>query len=291
MATDLSGKTILITGGNAGIGKETAVALARMGADVVIVSRNHARGEAAVAEIRQRSGSQRVSMLQADMASMQSIRALADAFKAGHGRLDVLVNNAGALHYERHETADGLEMTFGVNHIGYFLLTHLLQDLLKATPGARIVNVSSEAHRMGRVNFDDLNSTRSYGAYPAYGTSKLMNLLFTYELARRLEGTGVTVNALHPGVIASGFGSGGNLFWRVGFALVRPFMQSAEGGARTSIFLASSPEVEGVTGKYFIRCKPRRSSAASYDQATARRLWEVSEQICGLAPGTGSAGA
>ena len=285
MPTDMTGKVCLVTGANQGIGKETAVALARMGASVVMTSRDRAKGEAALADVRSRSGGN-IEVMPADFGSLASTRQLAADFKAKHERLDVLVNNAGAIVTTRSETADGFETTFGVNHLGYFLLTNLLLDTIKAGAPARIVNVSSNAHTRREMDFQDLNTTGKYSAMKAYARSKLANVLFTYELARRLAGTGVTANCLHPGVVRTGFGKNNAGLVRVAFQafqiVARPWLLSPEKGAATSIYLASSPEVEGVTGKYFVQCRETLSSAASYDEAAQRKLWEISEEMCGL---------
>ena len=279
----MAGKTCLVTGANQGIGKETAVALAQMGAEVIITARHREKGEAALADIRQRSGNSRVDLMLADFASFDSIRQFASAFQSAHPRLHVLVNNAGAYNATRTLTRDGFETTFGVNHLGYFLVTKLLLDTIKASAPARIVSVSSGAHARGKMNFDDLQGERSYAGFGAYGQSKLANVLFTYELARRLENTGITANCLHPGVVMTGFGKNnsgmiGNLFG-VFQAVGRPFLLTPEKGAQTSIYLASSPDVEGVTGKYFAKSREQQSNAVSHDQDVARRLWEVSEEM------------
>lgn len=279
----MAGKTCLVTGANQGIGKETAVALAQMGAEVVITARHREKGEAALADIRQRSGNDRVDLMLADFASFDSIRQFASAFQSTHPRLHVLVNNAGAYNATRTLTRDGFETTFGVNHLGYFLATKLLLDTIKASAPARIVSVSSNAHTRGKMNFDDLQGERSYAGFGAYGQSKLANVLFTYELARRLEHTGVTANCLHPGVVMTGFGKNnpgmiGSLFG-VFQAVGRPFLLTPEKGAQTSIYLASSPDVEGVTGKYFAKSREKQSNAISHDPEVARRLWEVSEEM------------
>ena len=286
-APDMSGKTVLVTGANQGIGLETAVSLARMGANVTMTSRDAAKGEAALAEVKSRSGNNNVELMLADFGSLDSTRKLAAAFQAKHNRLDVLVNNAGAIQMSRSETADGFETTFGVNHLGYFLLTSLLLDLLKASAPARIVNVASRAHlRTPGMNFDDLNSRQKFSGMGAYAQSKFANVLFTYELARRLEGSGVTANALHPGVVRTGFGKNNAGLIRVAFQALqligRPWFLSPEQGAQTSIYLASSPEVEGVSGKYFADCREEPSSPASRDEEAQRRLWEMSEQMVGL---------
>lgn len=273
---------MLVTGANAGIGKVTARELAKMGATVVMVARSRERGTAALAEVKAASGNNRVDLLLADLSSQASIRQLADDFRAKYDHLHVLVNNAGAYFMKRQETVDGLEMTFALNHLGYFMLTLLLLDMLKASAPARIVNVTSGAHFGGRLNFDDLQAKKRYAGFPVYGASKLANVLFTYELARRLEGTGVTANCLHPGFVASNFAHNNGFLAQLGMKALRPFALSVEQGAETSIYLASSPEVEGVTGKYFTKKKAVKSSAQSYDVETARHLWQASADLTGL---------
>ena len=288
MSDQMKGKTAIVTGGNNGIGLETAVGLARLGARVVITARNQAKGEAALADIKNRSESDNVELMLADFASLASIRAFAAEFQTNHDRLDVLVNNAGGINTSRSETLDGFETTFGVNHLGYFLVTNLLLDVLKASAPARVVSVSSRAHLRSRgINFDDLNAEQRYSGMGIYGESKLANVLFTYELARRLEGSGVTANCLHPGVVRSGFGQNNGgltaLLFKSFYTLLMPLTKSTARGAETSIYLASSPEVEGVTGKYFADSKETPSSPASHDEEAAKRLWEISEQMTGLA--------
>ncbi len=288
MSDQMKGKTVVVTGGNNGIGLETAVELTRLGAHVAITARSQAKGEAALADIKNRSESDDVELLLADFASLASTRRFAEKFKTNHDRLDVLVNNAGGINTSRSETLDGFETTFGVNHLGYFLVTNLLLDLLKASAPARVVSVSSGAHlRTKGMDFDDLNSEQSYSGMGVYGRSKLANVLFTYELARRLEGSGVTANCLHPGVVRSGFGQNNGgliaLVFKSAYTLMTPFTKSNAQGAETSIYLASSPEVEGVTGKYFVDSEETPSSPASHDEEAARRLWEISEQMTGLA--------
>jgi NAD(P)-dependent dehydrogenase (short-subunit alcohol dehydrogenase family) len=269
----------MVTGASSGIGKMTAVGLARLGASVIAVCRDQGRGEAAVREIEGAGGGGEVSLMLCDLSSQRSIRAFAAEFKAKHQRLHVLVNNAGLILGQRTVTEDGLEGTFALNHLGYFLLTDLLLDVLKASAPARIVSVASEAQRMGHLDFDDLQAERSYGALRAYGQSKLANIVFTYELARRLEGTGVTANVLHPGAVASNFGETARGPLRLLVKMLRPFMLSSERGADTAIWLASSPEVEGVSGKYFTKRKAISSSMESYDPEVARLLWEASERL------------
>jgi NAD(P)-dependent dehydrogenase (short-subunit alcohol dehydrogenase family) len=210
---------------------------------------------------------------------MTQVRHVAEQFLAQYGRLDVLVNNAGAVFATRQVSADGYEMTMALNHLNYFYLTQLLQERLLGSAPARIVNVSSDAHRAGSIGFDDLMSERKYSGFRVYSMSKLANVMFTYELARRLEGSGVTANALHPGFVASNFGRSNGGMWGVLMPIAHLFALSPERGAETSIYLAASPEVEGVTGRYFDKKQPVKSSAASYDVAAQRRLWEASEQL------------
>lgn len=271
-----------MTGANAGVGKETALALARLGATVVMVARSAERGAAALADARRQSGSEQLSLLLADLSSQASIRQLAADFKAKYDRLHVLVNNAGAIFMRRQESVDSLEMTFALNHLGYFLLTNLLLDVLKASAPARIVNVSSAAHHSGEIDFDDLQAGSNYNGLRAYSASKLANVLFTYELARRLEGTGVTANCLHPGFVGSNFAKNNGLLARLGMTVLRPFALSPAKGAETPIYLASSAEVESVTGQYFEKKKRVQSAAASYDEAMARRLWDASVALTGV---------
>jgi NAD(P)-dependent dehydrogenase (short-subunit alcohol dehydrogenase family) len=278
----MENKVCLVTGATNGIGKVTALELARRGAMVVLAGRSAAKTDAVVAEIKVRSGNDHAEGLVADLSTQAGVRALADAFKARYNRLDVLVNNAGAIFNERRESADGIEMTFALNHLSYFLLTHLLLDVLKASAPARIVNVSSNAHMGSGINFDDLEFKHGYMNFRVYAQSKLANILFTTELARRLQGTGVTANALHPGFVSSGFGRNDGSMMNIGMMLMRPFQISPEKGAETTLYLATSPEVEGVTGGYFSKRKPARTSSAARDQAAAERLWAISEQMTGV---------
>jgi len=279
----INGKVVLITGGNAGVGKETAVGLAREGAHVVFTSRDPARGADALADIRKRSGSDTVEVMPLDLASFASIRTFSEAFLASHDRLDVLVNNAGLVQQQRALTDDGFEMTFGVNHLGHFLLTSLLLDRLCASAPARVVVVSSHAHKHagGGLDFDDLQSERAYKSFQVYGKTKLANIYFTREQARRVDPSEVTVNALHPGFVASRFGRDGDTgrLGDVAMVLGRPFAISPEKGALTSIWLASSPDVEGTTGGYFYKCKPSTPSKLAQDDEIARRLWAVSDEL------------
>ncbi len=276
----MQGNTVLVTGANQGIGKAAAIALARKGARVVLVSRNADKGAAALAEVQAASPQRDGELLVADLSSQAEVRRLAAEFRARHARLDVLVNNAGVIVPERHTTVDGIEETFAVDHLAPMLLTLELMDLLKASAPARVVTVSSEAHRGASMHWDDLQfRSHKYRSFKAYGQSKLANILFTYELARRLEGTGVTANALHPGVIASGFGQTYPGPLSVLVKIARPFLLTPEEGAATSVYLASSPEVEGITGQYFSKCRPVRSNAVSYDIASQRKLWALSVEM------------
>jgi NAD(P)-dependent dehydrogenase (short-subunit alcohol dehydrogenase family) len=277
---NMNEKICLVTGANSGIGKVTAKALAASGATVIMVCRNRDKGEAARDEIVRETRNENVDLMFADFSDMSQIRRLAAEVKAKYPRMHALVNNAGAYNDKRTLTADGYETTFAVNHLGYFLLTFELLDLLKSSAPARVVNVSSEAHRSSRINLDDLNLEKGYGGWKAYGQSKLANVLFTYELARRLKGAGVTANCMHPGVVGTGF------FNKIGglagkfLRLFAPFMRTPEKGADTVIWLASSPEVEGITGKYFVDRKEQATNPESYNTAIAARLWEVSERMC-----------
>jgi NAD(P)-dependent dehydrogenase (short-subunit alcohol dehydrogenase family) len=235
-----------------------------------------------VAQIKSQTGNQKVESLLADLSSRQQVRELAQRFREHYHRLDVLVNNAGGIWMKRQETADGLEMTFAVNHLAYFLLTNQLVDLLRASAPSRVVNVSSRAHQRAALDFDDLMGTHRYGGWQAYCRSKLANLPFTYELARRLHGTGVTVNALHPGWVATGFAANNRWPGRLIYLASRLFAISPENGARTVVYLASAPEVAGVSGRYFVRVLAVPSSDASYEDTAARRLWQVSAELTGL---------
>jgi retinol dehydrogenase 12 len=278
---DLAGKTVLVTGATTGIGLETAKGLAGMGARVLVHGRSAARGEAALAEIKRASPNANIEFIQADLASLASVRGMAEDVLARAPKLDVLINNAGAINESRTTTADGHEMTFGVNHLAGFYLTLLLLDRLKASAPARIVNVSSTAHRNGRMHFDDLNLTKGYNIATAYGQSKLANILFTRALAKRLAGSGVTANALHPGVVRTGFGYNNSGWFRTLIGVIGAFAISAKDGAKTSIYVASAPELANVSGEYFDKCKPDTPSSAARDDAAAERLWTMSLQMTG----------
>jgi retinol dehydrogenase-12 len=278
----MKGKICLVTGATGGIGFETARALARKGAHVILVGHNMKRGEAAMERIRAADEQASVEFMLADLSVQEQIRLLAKGVQERLDHLDVLVNNAGGFFLRRRESADGFEMTWALDYLNYFSLGNLLLDLLKSSAPSRIVNVSSAMHEGAKIHFDDLQFKSRYSGWKAYGQAKLADLIFTYELARRLEGTGVTANALHPGFVATNIGQQS--------PLLRPLMKivyafgakSAREGAQTSIYLASSPEIEGVSGKYFVDQKPSPSSDASHDRETAQRLWAISEKMTGL---------
>lgn len=276
MSQLLRDKICLITGATAGIGKETALGLACRGARVAIVGRDPDRTRATADWIRRKASTAEVSFLLADLSSQSEVRRVAREFSDRYSRLDVLVNNAGAIFARRETTVDGFERTWALNHLAYFLLTYELLELLKASAPARIVNVASTMHTGGFIDFGDLLGEKNYGGIRAYSQSKLANVLFTYALARRLEGTGVTANCLHPGGVATGFGQNTRGALKLLMKAARPFLITAEQGAATSIYLASSPDTEGTSGRYFAKCKPVRSSAASHDEALQERVWALS---------------
>ena len=285
---DMHGKTVVVTGGNSGIGLETAAALATMGARVLVTARNADKGRAAVADITQRNdGHAQVQLVVFDLADLASVRRGAEEILEQAPRIDVLVNNAGLVLSERRETVDGYEATFAINHLGPFLFTNLLLDRMRESAPARVVNVASTAHASARkgIHFDDLQSRQRYGGMRVYGQSKLANILFTLELARRLEGSAVTANSLHPGTVRTGYGADGDAsgFLAFGLKLSGPFFLTPAKGAQTSIYLASSPEVEGVSGQYFVKCKPVQPKPPARDAEAAHRLWRVSEELVGLA--------
>lgn len=278
----MRGKTCIITGATSGIGLETAARLGALGARLVLVGRNREKGEAALARLRADVPGVAVEMHYADLSRPDEIRGLADALLARAARIDVLLNNAGAIFVRREIAADGLEQTFALNHMAYFRLTALLRDRLIASAPARIVNVSSEAHRGARLDFDDLQSARHYSGWRAYGRSKLANILFTRELARRLERTGVTANCLHPGFVATAFGDNNRGPLRFGLAVGKLLVAiSVQRGAQTPVYLASSPELDGKSGKYFSNCRERQPDARARDDRTAARLWAESERLAG----------
>ncbi len=278
----MNGKICMVTGATSGIGEVTAQVLAQQGATIVIVGRSKEKSIATVDRIKEQTGNSSVEFLLADLSVQKEVRQLAEQFKSRYQRLNVLVNNAGAFVFKRQETIDGLEMSFALNHLNYFLLTNLLLDKIRASAPARIINVSSSAHEGAKINFNDLQGRQKYGGMRAYGQSKLANVLFTYELARRLEGSGVTVNALHPGLVATNFGKNNKGIVRQVMRLVHLFAISPEKGAQTIIYLATSPEVEHVTGHYFVKQKDVKSLEESYDKTVAEKLWQVSVELTGL---------
>ena len=280
MLNQIPEKTVLVTGANAGIGRATATELARMGARVLMACRSAERGAEAQAAVVAEVPGASTELLIADLSSGEGVRALAEQTLQHTDRLDVLVNNAGVFTPSYIPTVDGFETQFAVNHLAPFLLTHLLRDLLVKSAPARVVTVSSEAHKRGQIRWDDLQGEQQYSGLQAYSQSKRANLLFNRELARRLGGTGVTANALHPGVI-------GTRLLFTGFAplrLLRPFLKTPERGARTSVFLASAPAVERLTGLYYIDLEPARPSPAARDDGAARRLWRISAELTGMDP-------
>ena len=278
----MSGRVCVVTGASSGIGRATARALARLGATLALVCRDRGRGEETVATLRAESGNAAVALFLADLSSQAEIRRLAVELCERYPAIHVLVNNAGIVNLRRSTTVDGIEAVFAVNHLAYFLLTHLLLERLRRSAPARIVNVASDAHRFGRIDLDDLGHARRYRAMRVYGSSKLANILFTYELARRLEGTGVTANCLHPGAVATRLGQNNGRLAAAITKLLRPFFRTPEQGAETAVYLASSPAVKDVSGKYFVDCREARSSRASYDTQLARLLWEASARLTGI---------
>lgn len=281
MATaDLDGRICLITGATSGIGEATATGLARLGAHVILVARDKLRGQASREKVRVQSGNRRVDLLMADLQSPGEIEALALQVLDRYPALHVLVNNAGVVNLRREVTPGGLERTFAVNHLAHFQLANLLLARLHASAPARIVNVSSHGHKFGSIDLEDLQTERKkYAWLRVYGASKLANILFTYELARRLEGSGVTANCLHPGAVATSLGKNNGRLGHIVLPLLKPFFLSPEQGARTSIYLASSPEVATTSGRYYVKCRAVPSSAASHDEALARALWKASKRL------------
>ncbi len=276
----MNAKTVLITGATDGIGKITALELARQGAHVCLVGRNRAKTEVTLEQLKSATNNPNLELFIADLSLMSDVRRLAEEFKAKHNKLDVLLNNAGAVFGERQLTAEGFERTFALNHMSYFLLTHLLLDTLKATPNSRIISTSSAGHLRGKIDFDNLQGERKFTAWRSYSDSKLMNVLFTYALVRRLEGTGITANCFHPGFVKTAFAENNTGFIAFLFNAIKNAVAiTPEQGAETMIHLAASEDVNGLTGKYFDKKKPISSSAISYDQTVQERLWDVSLQL------------
>jgi retinol dehydrogenase 12 len=281
--SSMSGKVCLVTGATSGIGEAAAKELAQRGATVIVVGRNEKKCAATVTQIRQQTGNAQVEFMLADFSSLKEIRALAEQYRKRYSRLDILMNNAGVFNMQRQQSVDGFELTFAVNHLGYFLLTNLLLDLIVASAPSRIINISSALHTRAPLDFDDLQNQRNYGiGMDAYGKSKLANILFTYELARRLQGKHVTVNAVHPGMVATNFAANNGGMGKIARAFMNLGSISIAEGAATMVYLATSPEVEGITGKYWVKKKERKSSSASYDEQAQKKLWQVSEELVKL---------
>lgn len=280
----MQNKICLITGATSGIGQAAATGIAKLGATVVIAGRSEERCQSTVAQIKTETGNPNIDYLLADLSAQAQVRQLAEEFKSRYERLDLLVNNAAAIFFRRQLSVDGIEMTLAVNHLAYFLLTGLLLDALNTSASARIVNVASNSHFGQHLDFDNLELKRGYNPGKAYGRSKLCNLYFTYELARRLEGSGVTVNAMHPGFVATNMAANNGWLVRLFLPLVHRKSLTPEQGASTVVYLASSPDVEGVTGKYFVREREVASDPVSYDESAAKRLWQFSEEMTKLSP-------
>jgi NAD(P)-dependent dehydrogenase (short-subunit alcohol dehydrogenase family) len=275
-------KICIVTGANSGIGKATATELALKGARVIMVCRNKEKGMLALEEIKKISKNDTVELMIADLSSQKEIRQLAEKIRKKYPVIHVLINNAGAVNDKWSETVDKIETTFATNHLAYFLLTLLILDNLKSAPNARIINLASEAQRTGKINFEDLNLKNEFSAFKTYSQSKLANVMFTYELARRLKDTNVTVNCMHPGLVRTNFGKDLSGFFKGIIILMKPFMRNSEKAAETVIWLASSPDVEGISGKYYSDKKEIKSNSISYDLQVSKKLWEESEGMTGL---------
>ena len=280
---DMTGKVVLLTGATRGIGRACASAVASSGATLVVTGRSQSRLDSLIDELRAVEGCGEVSGLLADLAIQDEVRALADEFKSRHDRLDVLINNAGAIFSSRQESADDIEYTWALNHNGYYLLTTLLSDLLRASAPARIISTASAAHEMGKMVFDDLQyDNRRYGSgWSSYCQSKLANILFTRELSRRLEGTGVTANCIHPGFVSTGFGKNNGALMRFSMLISRPVQRSPTRGAESLVWGALSEEAEGVTGEYLYNCKPKKPTRRARSDEDAARLWSLTEEMTG----------
>jgi NAD(P)-dependent dehydrogenase (short-subunit alcohol dehydrogenase family) len=278
----MKNKTCIITGATSGMGLATAASLAGMGATLGLVCRNKTKGELILKSIIEKTKNNKIELFVADLSSLTEIRKLAIEIKAKFPKIDVLVNNAGGINPKPIKTIDGYELTFAVNHLAYFLFTHLLLDNLKASPKARIVSVASVASSYGKIHFNDLNFENNYGSFKAYAQSKLANIIFTYELASRLKGTNVTANCLHPGMVKTRFATGLNSYFGFFWKLINPILITAEKGAETAIWLATSPEIEGISGKYYSNKKEIRSIRSSYNIEIQKKLWDVSEKLTGI---------
>ena len=277
-----SDAVVVVTGGTSGIGRAAALEIAKTGARLVLVARDEARARATLDEIARTTGNRNADVVLGDLGRQADVRAVAETLCARHPRIDVLLNNAGVVNLKYTTTPDGIESTFAVNHLAYFMLTLLVRGSLAAAPHARIVNVASDAHRWGRIDFDDLGNARRYRPMRVYGQSKLCNILFTYELARRLAGSTITTNCLHPGAVATRLGQNNGRVATVLTKLLSPFFRTPEGGADTAVYLATAPEVAETTGGYFANRRAIRSSRVSYDDVTRQRLWDASESLTGV---------
>jgi len=280
----MQGKTVVVTGGTSGIGEVAACELARKGARIVLIARDHARGEDTLSKLRNINPTAQHTIHYGDLSSIADMKRVATMIASTEPKIDVLVNNAGAVFLARHESVDGLEMTFATNHMAYYIITNILLPNLKAAGNARIVSTASDAHKAGRLDFDDLQSRKSYASFRAYGTSKLENILFTREIAHRLEGSGVTANCLHPGFVGTRFGQNNakSAFMKTVARIAMSFGIRPEEGAKTIIYLATTPEVEGKSGGYYYKCKLTTPSAAAQSDADAKRLWDVSRELSGI---------
>jgi NAD(P)-dependent dehydrogenase (short-subunit alcohol dehydrogenase family) len=283
MIADMKGKVVVITGATSGIGQVAAEELAAMGARIVQVARDRARGEAALNRLRERAPGVAHSIHHADLLRISEMKRVAAEIAKAEPRIDVLMNNAGAMFGSRQVTEDGLERTFALNHVSYFVLAHGLRERLVASAPARIVNTASDAHERATLDFDDLQSSKGYRGFKVYGRSKLCNILFTRELARRLAGTGVTANCLHPGFVATRFGDESGGWFSLVVRMAKRFALSPQKGAETLVYLASSPETARVTGQYFCKCRPATPSKEAQDDSTAQRLWQETAKLTGLA--------
>jgi NAD(P)-dependent dehydrogenase (short-subunit alcohol dehydrogenase family) len=279
---DMRGKVVVITGATSGIGSVAAEQLAEMGARIVLVARDKARAEAELSRLREKAPGARHSVHYGDLSTLEEMKRVGREIAAAEPRIDVLINNAGALFSHRTMTADGLEMTFATNHMSYFVLTEMLRQRLLDSAPARIINTSSDAHRRNKIDFDDLQSAHGYSGFKVYGRSKLCNILYTRELARSLSGTGVTANSLHPGFVATRFGDNSGGSFSVMVRIAKNFAISPEKGAETIVYLAASDEVASVSGEYFYKCRPARPTKEAQDDQAARRLWEESERLAAL---------
>jgi NAD(P)-dependent dehydrogenase (short-subunit alcohol dehydrogenase family) len=277
-----AGKTVVITGASSGIGRETARGLAAMGARIVMVVRSRERGEAAIADIKKTAPDAHLELVLADLYSLAEARRAGQEIAGKLPRLDVLINNAGLIHDRRELTIDGFERTFALNHLAAFAISYELRELLAKSAPARIVTVSSMGHRFAHFSWDDLATMPRWTETTSYGTSKLCNIWFARESARRMKARGVTSNALHPGAIASNFGATGSRIYQFATKVATPFLLTPAKGARTSVFLASDPSVAGVTGEYFVKSKRSTPSRAARDDDSARKLWQLSEKLCGV---------